>query len=100
MPKELIYGERAPYGEEDPGRSVVDVRWDRESGYFQIATACIDRSTHETYIPAHIRAEMPEGEWAFATAWDGFYVDLDRAGINKLIRTLRRARDAAFGRDE
>lgn len=29
----------------------------------------------------------------------GFYVSLDRDGVNRLIRTLRRARDAAFGSD-
>jgi hypothetical protein len=31
---------------------------------------------------------------------DGFYVNLDRRGLNDLIRHLRRARDHAFGRDE
>lgn len=30
----------------------------------------------------------------------GVWANLDRAGCNRLIRTLRRARDAAFGRDE
>jgi hypothetical protein len=34
------------------------------------------------------------------TVADGFFVQLDRRGINDLIRHLRRARDAAFGRDE
>lgn len=28
-----------------------------------------------------------------------FFAALDRAGVNRLIRTLRRARDAAFGAD-
>jgi hypothetical protein len=30
----------------------------------------------------------------------GLYVDLDRKGINDLIRLLRKARDRAYGRDE
>jgi hypothetical protein len=30
----------------------------------------------------------------------GWYVDLDRAGCNRAIRALRRARDHAYGRDE
>jgi hypothetical protein len=30
---------------------------------------------------------------------DGLFADLDRDQINKLIRTLRRARDAAYGAD-
>lgn len=31
---------------------------------------------------------------------DGMYISLDRSGINRLIKLLRRARDGAFGRDE
>jgi hypothetical protein len=31
---------------------------------------------------------------------DGWYAELDRAGVNRLIKTLRKARDAAYGRDE
>lgn len=34
------------------------------------------------------------------TVMDGFYVTVDRRGINDLIRHLRRARDQAYGRDE
>lgn len=30
----------------------------------------------------------------------GVWADLDRAGINNLIRSLREARDKAFGKDE
>jgi hypothetical protein len=33
-------------------------------------------------------------------ASNGWFVDLDRAGLNRLIRTLRKARDDAYGRDE
>lgn len=29
----------------------------------------------------------------------GWYVQLDRAGVNRAIHTLRKARDAAFGAD-
>lgn len=32
--------------------------------------------------------------------YTGAWATLDRAGCNRLIRTLRRARDTAFGRDE
>ncbi len=34
------------------------------------------------------------------TADKGLWMDLDRGQINMLIRSLRKARDAAFGRDE
>lgn len=30
----------------------------------------------------------------------GWFIDMDRRSINDLIRLLRNARDAAFGRDE
>lgn len=32
--------------------------------------------------------------------YTGVWTDLDRAGVNATIRTLRKARDASFGRDE
>jgi hypothetical protein len=34
--------------------------------------------------------------WAYSSVW----ARLDRYGVNRLIRQLRRARDAAFGADE
>ena len=30
---------------------------------------------------------------------DGVFMSLDRDGINRLVRSLRKARDAAFGSD-
>ena len=59
MPKELIYGTALPYGEEDPGRSVVDVRWNREGGYMQIATKCVRADDETDY---HKPLE-PMAEW-------------------------------------
>lgn len=35
-----------------------------------------------------------------STTSDGLWTWLDRAGVNRLIRLLRKARDNAFGRDE
>lgn len=35
-----------------------------------------------------------------APSYTGVWSTLDRVGINRLIRTARRARDAAYGRDE
>lgn len=37
-----------------------------------------------------------DGGWR----WEGQFADLDRHGINNLIRALREARDKAYGRDE
>jgi hypothetical protein len=79
MPKEVVWSYRDIFGEKEPFR--VEVGWSRESGDVQIVTA--DPSKPEVGEPCR-----------------GFYVDLDRKGINDLIRNLRRARDQAFGRDE
>lgn len=114
MPKEQIYGEALPYGtpeEPGPARSVVEVRWDRETGYFQIATKCIEASTGDDYVPPLEAIEAPVVSGREVTEDDfvelegmrpqsGWYIDLNRRGINELIRVLRRARDQAFGRDE
>jgi hypothetical protein len=90
MPKEKIYGDK-PFGEEHPEQSVVEVRWDQESGYFQIATK---EAMAEVFMAGD---ELPENT---IPAQYGWYVTLDRRGINDLIKTLRRARDQAYGRDE
>jgi len=93
MPKDYItnmyfgqYGNSIP---DDPNAkpvpvaldaSAVKVAWSREPGHVEIAV---------------IADFGPEGR-------DGggdWHSQLDRNGINRLIRTLRRARDAAFGSD-
>lgn len=40
------------------------------------------------------------GEVEMGQEWLAEWIDLDRHMINQLIRELRKARDAAFGRDE
>jgi hypothetical protein len=61
-------------------RERVEVRW-QHAGSVQLGTV------HRTDLESEI-----EGV-------EGVYLDLDRFGINRLITVLRRARDAAFGRD-
>ncbi len=58
-----------------PGRSV------------QVTTALREDIPCSSEAPAHTRYTP------------GTYVSIDRAGINRLIRALRRARDAVFGKD-
>lgn len=60
----------------------VKVGWNRETGVVQIATV----TENEDVDPFSVEA--------------GLHVNLDRRGINTLIRHLRHARDQAFGRDE
>lgn len=96
MPAEKVYGiHMRPEGAPEEGVEVraagvpiVDVRWNREGGYVQIVTKETDA----------FGGRLSDDEGVHFT--DGLFVDLDRQGINKLIRNLRRARDQAFGRDE
>lgn len=80
MPKEFIesLGE-PPNSVGDKDLAGVEVAWGRDT-YVQIATVRPDGSE-------------PSGKY-------GWYVDLDRDQINRLIRNLRKARDQAYGADE
>lgn len=89
MPKETVYGDQHPAGPDDQRVPVVEVLWNREGGYVQIVSKATDPHGGR-YV-----GESPDTHFT-----DGMYVDLDRRGINQLIRNLRRARDQAFGRDE
>lgn len=71
MPKELVHGQ-APDGA--PAGPVVHVGWQRGTEYVEVATIA------------------PDGQ-------DLEQARLDRDGINRLIRCLRKARDAAYGSD-
>lgn len=51
--------------------------------------------TNDYVQVATVNPDAPLG-----TVESGLYVDLDRRGINDLIRLLRKARDRAYGRDE
>lgn len=44
-----------------------------------------------------VQIHMVPDQWESTGDWT--IVDLDRGSINRLIRTLRKARDAAFGSD-
>src|SRR5690242_21353067 len=99
MPKERTDGCLLPYGEEGEGRSIVEVSWGRETGHVQIVSKCVNRFTGDRFVPEPTPEEIKAGASPIHYT-DGMYVDLDRRGINNLIRNLRRARDQAFGRDE
>lgn len=113
MPKEVIYGDEGylPYGTpEDPGpaRSIVELTWSREAEHVQLVTKCVEAASGEAYRPKEGEPGYHGGQRSTDPAVpdfdldfrDGFYVTMDRDGINRLIRNLRRARDQAYGRDE
>ena len=97
MPKEIIHSryegtlsrvldEDGNWIETDPSRVTPEpfltVGWGRESQHVQVAT-------------------LAGGDYdeVDGNKRPGVYVQLDRDGINRLIRSLRKARDAAFGAD-
>jgi len=121
MPKETVYGQVVPAttSDQDDRQAVVDVHWTRDRSYVQIVTHIYQASPVVIKLPEKElnRVEIVSGsefissgcdgneghgdaEWMILSAGNGYYVDLDRESINRLIRNLRRARDQAFGRDE
>lgn len=80
MPKENVNGEFN-------GETRVEVSWASEK-YVQLTTAMRREVAATPEQPAHVTYDT------------GTYVSLDRYGINRLIKLLRRARDSAYGRDE
>ncbi len=85
MPKTNIY---PPRTRPDEATRRVEVGW-RPDGDVQIATTAL------TDPATVVNGQAVEPAWHSTS-----YVDLDRAGINTLIRALREARDKAYGRDE
>lgn len=87
MPKEIIF-QKTPAGDPATRESVVRVGWSRvgQGEYVELAT--VNPITQEPLDP------LTMGGDAY-----GWFVQLDRDEINRLIRVLRKARDQAFGAD-
>lgn len=106
MPKEITYSDQREYvlmddgSEATPGwagddprdgdarrsrpvlRRGLAVGWSREQAHVEIGLSAFDVSTQ------HGSHDDP-----------GMYATFDRTGLNRIIRALRKARDAAFGAD-
>jgi hypothetical protein len=96
MPKEVI--------RDVAGQFDVTVGWNRAPGEVQIAT--VVRPPERDGEPRTLRElveSWPEGAGRYHDDTElltGLWSTLDRRQLNELIRVLRKARDAAFGRDE
>lgn len=91
MPKEVISKfEENEDGSRSRSKRAVEVRWNKEIGDVQIVTVDFSWDTER---------KPPQNPFTGAVT-PGWFVDLDRSQINKLIRALRTARDQAYGRDE
>jgi len=65
--------------------------WPGDTGHVQIAT--INQSS-EMKLEDGGTPDNPDG------LFYGWHATLDREGINRIIRSLRKARDSVYGRDE
>lgn len=126
MPKETISPRH--HGTDQHPAPRVTVGWSRDASDVQIGVAPMGRvvpdagPTTTLTINDAIRADLEfadkhrvpggkTGRWSngsnyaehldtvLLVAEQGWFADLDRDGINRLIRLLRKARDAAFGAD-
>ena len=81
MPKENINSDLI----DDTGKAVTraELSWKADPGWVQITTSMQSSGT----------VDVPDG---YET---GAYVQLNREACNRLIRALRKARDAAYGAD-
>lgn len=97
MPKETVHC--VLDGRTVPGFDVV-VAWNRD-GVVQVTTVAddADRRLREWQEAGRETPALTAAGTSFRL-FDGWHADLDRAGVNRLIRLLRNARDAAFGKDE
>lgn len=124
MPRETVHPRS--HGTDDTPLPQVTVGWSREPGHVQLGVAPPLESAD--YPPADaealsivdaIRADLEfvdkhrngEPRWSGDTDYArrlesvllvferGWFADLDRSGLNRLIVLCRRARDAAFGKD-
>lgn len=83
-----------------PSDNVVEVTWGADQPDIQVATYCPARRVSATV--GVDRDGAPDGtrDTYEDFPFTGWYASLNRRELNSLIRVLRRARDAAFGKDE
>jgi hypothetical protein len=82
MPKEVIYDQAE--------------LWDVHVGWRTDSDVQVGVVTHDGRSIAETLRAGEDDPADFASLWGS----LDRAGINRLIKILRHARDQAYGRDE
>lgn len=117
MPRERIYTQHQPANPGDGAPTgptfQVEVAWMNDYGYVEVASTATDGTERAVRIVndwlreagVDFRVDLEELRKALADkggpSFDGYHAHLDnRRDVNHLIRVLRKARDAAFGRDE
>ncbi|MFB8191249.1 hypothetical protein ACFC14_18180 [Microbacterium sp. NPDC055988] len=114
QPSEVPVGTSTPDGEtvapaivqQEVARRNLHVRWNRDAGWIQVAVdmtvaeirSLLEHAEHEATAAA--RANEHIGEYFTEQHQVKVWSDvLDRGETNKAILALRRARDAAYGKD-
>lgn len=86
-----------------PKETVYDASnlFDLEVGWAHDRDVQLGITTHDGRSLAEWLAGLPEAEaGAPLPQFSSLWASLDRGGINRLIKMLRKARDDAYGRDE
>ncbi len=100
MPKESIFSSDGPFGIMEDGSEVPAGQLAPEEGhiiYDRAVAVAWSRASENRDGNVEVGAELLTT--ADGSREDWLFLSLDRAGINRLIQTLRRARDQAFGAD-
>lgn len=97
MPKEVIYDRNGPFVVTEAGD---EIRTDHPDFPREESLPVLRRAVHVGWSKDRY-VEVGVGAFSAATEFDSdaHFTDLDRDGINRLIRALRKARDQAYGAD-
>lgn len=82
------------------GRERVGIHYERDRHVMLGVQRAEERPVMIAGAQSADDAGKPRTQFEFPEVEGGLWMNLDRAGINNLIRSLREARDKAFGRDE
>lgn len=99
MPKQVV---RARPEVDDGAGPYVRLGWGKDAGYVELGTA-VPEGEGKLMLPNRTPQGPDEPAWGEVIGGGedvGWFVQLDRDGINQLIRHLREARNQAYGRDE
>lgn len=95
MPKELIYSDTPAFVRDEDGNETPASAQPPSSGQPVYHRGVMVGWSRSKYVEVGVGVFSPATE----VGAESHYTTLDRDGINRLIRTLRKARDAAFGAD-
>lgn len=97
MPKQVIYSDRSIFA------------LDRDENEIPVGESGVDGPVKGPYFQDGVHIGWSKGqdveigvaryETSQEVTEKGFFTTVDRAGINRIIRALRQARDDAFGKD-